>query len=93
MNLSEFSVAFTINLSNGFPPPFVVSTTIPRFLFAGGHWVAVFYTKVRVTIQATGRGFHPNLIVELSWRLFRLRVSSQVGVVCIIWYQSFGSSL
>ena len=93
LNLSEFSVVFTIDLSNGFPPPFVASTTIPRFLFAGGHWVAVFYTKVRVTIQATGRGCHPNLIVERSWRLLRLRVSSQVGVVRIIWYQCFGSSL
>ncbi|GMN69533.1 hypothetical protein TIFTF001_038581 [Ficus carica] len=93
LNFSEFFVAFTIDLSNGFPPPFVESTTIPRFLFAGGHWVAVFYTKVRVTIQATGRGCHPNLIVERSWRLLRLQVSSQVGVVRIIWYQSFGSSL
>ncbi|GMN21660.1 hypothetical protein TIFTF001_043363, partial [Ficus carica] len=93
LNLSKFSVAFTIDLSNGFPPPFVASTTIRRFLFAGGHWVAVFYTKVRVTIQATGHGCHPNLIVERSWRLLRLRVSSQVGVVRIIWYQSFGSSL
>ncbi|GMN75327.1 hypothetical protein TIFTF001_056679 [Ficus carica] len=84
LNLSEFSVTFTINLSNGFPPPFVASTTIPRFLFAGGHWVAVFYTKVRVMIQATGRGCHPNLIVERSWRLLGLRVSSQAGVVRII---------
>ncbi|GMN22277.1 hypothetical protein TIFTF001_040217 [Ficus carica] len=92
-NLSEFSVAITIDLSNGFPPPFVASTTIPRFLFAVGHWVTVFYTKIRVTIQATGRGCHPNLIVERSWRLLKLQVSSQVGVVQIIWYQSFGSSL
>ncbi|GMN73487.1 hypothetical protein TIFTF001_053700 [Ficus carica] len=80
LNLSDFSVAFNIDLSNGFPPPFVASTTIPRFLYSGGHWVAVFYTKVRVTIQAMGRGCHPNLIVERSWRLLRLRVSSQVGV-------------
>ncbi|GMN22656.1 hypothetical protein TIFTF001_049012 [Ficus carica] len=93
LDLSEFSVAFTIDLSNGFPPPFVASTTIPWFLFAGEHRVAVFYTNVRVTIQATGRGCHPNLIVERSWRLLRLRVPSQVGVVRIIWYQSFGSSL
>ncbi|GMN71849.1 hypothetical protein TIFTF001_051889 [Ficus carica] len=93
LNLSEFSVAFIIDLSNGFPSPFVASTTIPRFFFAGGHWVAVFYTKVRVTIQATGCGCHPNLIIERSWRLRRLRDSSQVGVVRIIWYQSFGSSL
>ncbi|GMN27561.1 hypothetical protein TIFTF001_046150 [Ficus carica] len=84
LNLLEFSVAFTIDLSNGFPPPFVASTTIPRFLFAGRHWVAVFYNKVRFTIQATGRGCHPNLIVERSWRLLRLQVSSQVGVVRII---------
>ncbi|GMN69532.1 hypothetical protein TIFTF001_038582 [Ficus carica] len=93
LNLSKFSVTFNIDLSNGFPPPFVASTTIPRFLFAGGHWVAVFYTKVHVTIQATGRDCHPNMIVERSWRLHRLRVSSQVGVVRIIWYQRFGSSL
>ncbi|GMN70334.1 hypothetical protein TIFTF001_039377 [Ficus carica] len=83
-NLSRLClVAFKFDLSNGSSPPFVAPSTIPRFLFAGEHWVAVFYTKVRVTIQAMGRGSHPNLIVERSWRLLRLRVSSQVGVVRI----------
>ena len=52
-------MAFNFDLSNGSPSPFVASTTIPRFLFAGWPWVAVFYTKIRVTIQATGRGYHP----------------------------------
>ena len=56
LNVSEFSVAFTIDLSNRFAPPFVASTKIPRFLFAGWYWVAVFYAKVRVTNPAAGRG-------------------------------------
>ena len=75
LNLSDFSVAFTIDLSNGFPPPFGASSlyrgsyfelniglrsNIPRFLFL---------LKQRIEVS------HPNLNVERSWVPFSYRVS------------------
>ena len=49
------------------------------------------YTKVRASLSI-GSKFHSNIIC--SWWLFHIwcRVSSQVGVVRISWYQSKGSS-
>ena len=49
------------------------------------------YTKVRASLSIGSR-FHSNIVC--SWWLFHIwcRVSSQVGVVRISWYQSKGSS-
>ena len=49
------------------------------------------YTKVRASLSIGSR-FHS--IIVCSWWLFHIwcRVSSQVGVVRISWYQSLGSS-
>ena len=55
-NLSKFSVELTVDLSNGFPPPFVASSLYWRSLFRIKQWVEVIYTKVLVFVEATGRG-------------------------------------
>ncbi|PKI61296.1 hypothetical protein CRG98_018322 [Punica granatum] len=53
-NLSEVSVVFINDLSNGFPSPFVASSYIPRFLFRIKQRVEVSYTKVLVFVVNNG---------------------------------------
>lgn len=57
-----------IDLSSGFPLPFVASSYIPRFLFRIKQRVEVSYTKVLVFVVNNGsRVRQSNLIVERSW--------------------------
>ena len=73
-NLSEFSMTFTIDLSNEFPPPFVASSLYQGSCFTLNNGLRsnisrfLFLLKQRIEVS------NPNLIVERSWVPFRDRI-------------------
>ena len=76
-----------------------ISTTIggvfliPRFLFRIKQWVEVKYTKVLIFVEVMGRGLLSKPDHRTFLGSFSLSGLVILGGVCIIWYQSFSSSV